>query len=131
MAVGMAPALANEVLNALCRNSALSLLPNAAFWVKLHVGDPGAAGTANPAGNTTRQQMTFGTNAVSGLISNTVLATWATVPATEDYTHWSGWTLAAGGTFLWSGTTAANPVMVGDDFVAAIGDLDLTLSVAA
>lgn len=40
-------------------------------WVKLHTGDPGAAGTSNAATNTARQQVTFGAAAASGAISNT------------------------------------------------------------
>lgn len=131
MAVGLSAALANEINNALFRNSALTLLPNGAVWVKLHVGDPGAAGTANPAVETDRVQGTFGTNSASGLISNTAALTWAAVAGAEDYTHFSAWTASTGGTFLFSGTITANAVLVGDDFVIPIGDLDFQLGIAA
>lgn len=58
MAVGLASAIVNSMLNALARN--VTWTQPAAFWVKLHTGDPGSAGTANAAGNTTRKQATFG-----------------------------------------------------------------------
>ena len=53
------------------------------------------------------------------------------VDTAEDYTHWSGWTLVTAGVFLVSGTVTANAVLVGDQFTIPIGDLDLSLSVAA
>jgi hypothetical protein len=122
---------ANKILDAIAR--AVNYTAPTAFWVKLHIGDPGAAGTANPAVNTTRKQATFGSGAASGLISNTVALTWTTgeVTGTEDYTHWSGWTLSSGGTFLCSGLMTANAVVIADEFTIPIGDLDLSLGVAA
>lgn len=131
MAVGLAAALANEILNAICRNAALTTLPQAALWVQLHVGDPGAAGTANVAAETDRIQGTFGTNAAGGLISNTAVLTWSGVAGAEDYTHWSAWTASTSGTFRFSGLMTSNAVLVGDDFVIPIGDLDVSFGVAA
>jgi hypothetical protein len=72
MATGFAASVSNDVLDALCLNGSLSTLPLAALWIKLHTGDPGAAGTANAATNTTRKQATFGTPASGGAIANTV-----------------------------------------------------------
>ena len=105
-------------------------------WQKLHVGDPGAAGTANPAGNTTRQQATYGAPAAGPVastrgISNTNALSWTSVPSTEDYTHVSTWTASTGGTFGFSGTVTANPVTAGDTFTIPIGDLDVYFPVAA
>lgn len=133
MAVGLAPAVANDILDALARNDALTTLPVATFFVKLHTADPGAAGATAPAGNTTRKQVTFGAAAAGGAISNTVAISWTSgeVTTSEDYTHWSGWTASTAGTFLCSGTVTANPVTAGDQFTIPIGDLDLTLTVAA
>ncbi|MFB4320656.1 hypothetical protein [Actinomadura sp. 21ATH] len=129
MAVGFAPATANAILNALCRNVAWT--QPSAVWVKLHIGDPGAAATANPAVETDRIQGTFGSAASGGAISNTAALTWTSVAGAEDYTHFSAWDASTSGNFLFSGTVGANAVMVGDDFVIPIGDLDVTLAVAA
>lgn len=102
---------------------------NAAFYVKLHLGDPGAAGTNNAAANTTRQAVTFGSAAATGTISNTAAVEWTSVPNTETYSHVSFWTASSGGTFLGSddlSSTAA--VTAGDTFRIPVGDLDLSLT---
>lgn len=99
-------------------------------WVKLHIGDPGANGTANPATETTRQQATW-TAAAAGAASNSNLLTWTSVAGTEDYTHFSVWTLNAAGVFGFSGTVTANAVAAGDNFLIAIGNLDVSLVLAS
>ena len=129
MAVGLSAGIANAILDALCRSVAWSEPDE--VWVALHTGDAGAAGTANAATETTRKQATFGTAASAGAISNTVALTWTSVAGTEDYTHFSAWSASAAGTFLFSGTVAANSVTSGDTFSVAIGDLDVSLAVAS
>lgn len=102
---------------------------NAAVYVKLHLGDPGAAGTSNPAVETTRQQATFGVAAATGAISNTVAVEWTNVSTTETYSWVSCWTASSGGTFLGAddlSSTAA--VTAGDTFRIPIGDLDVTVT---
>jgi hypothetical protein len=102
---------------------------NAAVYVKLHLGDPGAAGTSNAAANTTRQAATFGNAAASGAISNTAAVEWTSVSNTETYSHVSFWTASTNGTFLGSddlSSTAA--VTAGDTFRIPIGDLDLSIT---
>ncbi len=128
MATGLAPSVANAFLDAL--GNATNYTAPTQFWVKLHIGDPGAAGTSNAATETTRKQASFGA-ASGGAISNDAALTWTSVAGSEDYTHWSGWSASSGGTFLFSGTVTANAVTAGDTFTAAIGDLDLTLGVAS
>lgn len=129
MTVGLAAATANAILDALARSVAWTEPDE--IWIKLHVGDPGAAGTSNAATETTRKQATFGAGASGGAISNTVALTWTNVAGSEDFTHYSAWTASAAGTFLFSGTVTANAVVTADTFTIPIGDLDLTLSVAA
>ena len=128
MATGFAPAVANAILNALCRGVAWT--PPTAVWIKLHVGDPGASGTANPAVETDRVQATFATPAANGAISNTAALTWTDVAAAEDFTHFSAWDANAAGNFQFSGTISANAVMTGDDFTIPVADLDVGLAVA-
>lgn len=132
MALGLSAAIANDILDALCKNLAISTLPAAAFFVQLHTADPGAAGTTAAAGNATRKAVTFDA-AANGATSNTTAVAWSTseVDTSEDYTHWTGWTAASAGTFLASGTVNANAVTVGDEFQIAAGGLDLSFNIAA
>lgn len=114
----------NGILDAYARAVAYS---NAAVWVKLHTGDPGSAGTANTAANTTRQQATFGTAAASGSIANTVAVTWTSVPNAETYSYLSFWTASTAGTFTGSvALTTARTVAVGDTFTIGVGSLTIT-----
>lgn len=129
MTVGLAAATANAILDALCRS--VTWVEPDATWVQLHVGDPGAVGTANVAVETDRVQATFGNAAVGGALSNTVQLQWLSVAGSEDYTHFSVWTASSGGTFLFSGTITANAVTTGDTFTIPVGDLDVSLVVAA
>jgi uncharacterized membrane protein YgdD (TMEM256/DUF423 family) len=124
MTVGLSSTVANAVLDALCRSAAWT--EPAAVYIQLHTGDPGAAGTANVATETDRQQATFGDAASAGAISNTVALTWTAVAGTEDYTHFSAWDASTSGNFLFSGTMTANAVTTGDTFQIPIGDLDVT-----
>lgn len=130
MATGWAPGIAASVLDGL--GNATNWTAPTAFWIRLHTADPGAAGTTAIAGNDTRKLVSFGA-ASGGTLSNDAAITWTTgeVDTTEDYTHWSAWTASTAGTFLFSGTITANAVTAGDEFTIPIGDLDITLSVAA
>jgi len=118
--------VADAWLDAFARNVSYA---NAAVWVKLHIGDPGAAGTANPAAETTRKQGTFGSAASGGVISNTAAVEWTLVSTTETYTHISLWTASTAGTFLGSDQLSSSAaVTAGDTFRLPIGDLDLNIT---
>lgn len=121
MAVGMVAAEANEDLDAWGAEYT---------WIQLHIGDPGAAGTANVAGETDRVQVTWAA-ASGGVLSNSAQLEWLSVAADEDYTHFSVWTLSAAGSFGGSGTLEANAVEIGMDFRIPAGDLNVSLNVAA
>jgi hypothetical protein len=126
MAIGLAAAMANSMLNALCRNVAWT--QPAAFWVKLHTADPGASGATAAAANTTRQQATFSA-AASGSVTTSGAVAWTNVPNAETYTHVSFWDASTAGTFLGSDDLAvARTVAVGDNFTLAAGSLTLTLT---
>ena len=130
MAVGMAAATANAVLNAYY--NAANITAPTAIWIQLHVGDPGANGTANVATETTRKDVTaVFAAAASGAVTSDTAVTWTNVAGSEDFTHWSLWSASAAGTFYWSGTITANAVTAGDTFTFAVGDIDISLSVAA
>jgi hypothetical protein len=99
-------------------------------WVKLHIGDPGAAGASNVATETTRKQATWG-SAASASKTTTADLVWTGVAGTEDFTHFSLWTASTAGSFGGSGTITANAVTSGDTFTIPTGSLTLTLPVAA
>jgi hypothetical protein len=118
--------VANSWLDAVARAVSYSV---AAVYVKLHLGAPGAAGTSNPAVETTRQAATFGAGAASRAISNTAVIEWLLVSTSETYTHISLWSAVSGGTFLGSDDlSSAAAVTAGDTFRIPIGDLDLTIT---
>lgn len=121
MATGWATTAANSALNTL-----LATYP----WVKLHIGDPGPTMTANPAVETTRQQVSVAA-AAGGSIANSGVFTWTNVAATEQYTHFTAWTLAAGGSPGLSGTVTCDPATAGDTVSVAIAALVASLTVAS
>jgi hypothetical protein len=117
----------NKMLDALVGRTTYTA--NAAYYAKLHTGDPGAAGTSNAAGETTRQAVTFGNAAATGAISNTVAVTWTNLSTSETITHVSFWTANAAGTFLGSDDLpSSKAVNAGDTLTIAIGDVDLTIT---
>lgn len=87
----------------------------AALYAKLHTGDPGEDGTANAAGNTTRQEVQFGASS-NGVISLSNAPSWTNVSTTETYTFVSIWDSATVGNCYGSGALTANPVTAGDTF---------------
>lgn len=111
-------------------NTALDALAAAYPWVKLHIGAPGAAGTSNPATETTRKQTTWAA-ASSASVANSGALNWASVAGTEQYTHFSAWSASTNGTFGFSGSVTANAVTSGDTFNVAIGALTAVLTVAS
>ncbi len=129
MAVGIKDTILNAWLNGLCRNIAWT--QPAAFYVKLHLADPGSAGTTSPAANTTRVVVTFSA-ATGGTITNSAAVTWTNVPNAETYSHVSFWDASVAGTFLGSDDLAtARTVAVGDNFEIPIGDLDIVITPVA
>lgn len=129
MATGLASGQADAILDALCRSVAYS--DPAGFFVKLHTGDPGAAGASNAAGETTRQSVTFSA-ASGGAITNSAAVTWTNVSTTETISHVSFWSANAAGTFLGSDAlNSSRALTAGDTFEIAIGDLDISLGAIA
>lgn len=126
MATGLNSAIADDILDAFT-NTAAWTSPTA-FYVKLHIGDPGSAGTSNTAAESTRKSVTFGASS-GGAISNSVAVTWTSVAATETYSHVSFWDHVTAGVFLGSDDLASTKaVTAGDNAEFAIGDLDITLT---
>ena len=126
MAVGLASGIANSILDALCRS--VTWTEPAAFYVKLHTGDPGSDGTSNAATETDRTLVTFSA-ASGGAITNSADIDWTGVAATETITHISFWDASTAGTFLGSDAlNASASLSAGGDFTIAAGDLDISLT---
>lgn len=129
MPTGLASAIANSILDALCRS--VTWTEPVDFYIKLHLGDPGASGASNPATETTRKQVTFSA-ASGGAITNSNAPSWTSYPAAETVTHVSFWDASSAGNFLGSDALNASKTPgVGDTLTLAAGDLDLTLTVAS
>lgn len=121
MSVGLSATLANAMLAALASGYT---------WVKLHIGDPGPAGTANSALETARKQATWTTPAAGAMETSNALA-WTAVAGSEDYTYYSLWSASTAGTFGHSGLVTADAVVAGNNFTVPIGGLDVTFPLAA
>lgn len=94
----------------------VSFTAPANVYAKLHLGDPGEAGTSNAASNTTRQEVTFGASS-NGVISLATGGAWTNVSAAETYSHVSLWDNSSAGNCLGSGALAASKtVAIGDNF---------------
>ena len=85
-------------------------------YVKLHLGDPGEAGTSNAATETTRKVAAWA-SASSGSIATSATLEWTNVAATETYSHWSMWDASTSGNCLWTGALSSSAaVTAGDTF---------------
>lgn len=125
-APNMAVATINSWLDGLCRSVAWTI--PAAFWVKLHIGNPGTAGTSNPAVETDRIQGTFST-ADNGLIRNSAVLTWPAVSNTETYSYVSFWDSNVAGNFLGSQALASTrTITAGKDFTILVEDITLAIA---
>ena len=118
-----------EGLAAVAANAHLDADWTTYSWIKLHVGAT-AVGTANPATETTRKQVT-GASASAGAKASNVALTWTSVAGSEDYTQFSAWTASTAGTCGWTGSITANPVTAGDTFTVASGSLTASFTVAS
>eukprot|EP00752_Nemacystus_decipiens_P018003 g16136.t1 len=68
-------------------------------WVQIHIGDPGADGTANPATETDRRQISLGTPS-GGVVSNDAVIEWDPVDGAQTPTHASLWTASTAGELM-------------------------------
>lgn len=100
MTVGLGTTtLANRILDHLRGGTAWT--QPSGLYVKLHLGDPGANGTANSSVVVTRSQVTFAA-AASGAIALTGTNPSWSMTATESISHISIWDASTAGNFLWS-----------------------------
>ena len=124
MAVGLNPASAS----ATGANAIVNGLVN--LWIQLHTGDPGAAGTANVATETTRKQISLA-DASGGSATNNALIEWVSIAGSQDASHFSLWTASTAGTFEFSGEIIADPYTAGNTYAIAVGDLTVAVTTVA
>jgi hypothetical protein len=114
----------DKILDKVLRNTDFTVT---GVYVKLHIGDPGEAGTGNPAAETTRKVATFSA-ASGGAATTSADVSWTAVSTTETYSHISLWDAVTAGNCLWVGPLAvAKAVTAGDTFTLPAGDIDVTL----
>ena len=104
----------NELIDHILGTGAYTAPSN--VYVKLHLGDPGEAGTANPAAETTRTVATFSA-ASGGSADLSATVSWTSVSNSETYSHWSLWDASTAGTALLYGALDSTvAVTAGDNF---------------
>jgi len=117
--------VANSWLDAVFNATSYS---EAGVFAKLHLGDPGSAGTSNPAAETTRQAVSCSA-AASRAITSDANTEWTNVSATETYSHISIWDANSAGNFLGRDDLSSTaPVTAGDTFRIPTGDFDASVT---
>jgi phage gp29-like protein len=127
MATGLSAYLCNSFLDALGNNTSYAVTQ---VYIKLHVGDPGAAGTSNAATETTRKIVSFGA-ASAGAITSDADISWTNIAGSQDATHFTAWDNISAGNFLFSGTITGNAYTAGDTYTISSGNLSASLTVAS
>jgi hypothetical protein len=127
MATGISSYLANAWLNALGNATSFSVTTP---YVKLHVGDPGAAGTSNAATETTRKSVSFAA-ASNGALASDADVSWTNIAGSQDATHFTAWDNETAGNFLFSGTITGNAYTAGDTYTISSAGLTVSLTVAS
>jgi hypothetical protein len=127
MATGLSSYLADAFLDAVGNDTAYSATN---VYVKLHVGDPGADGTANPAEEITRKLASFAA-ASAGTLTTDAQISWTNIAGSEDATFFSVWDNLTAGNFLFSGVISGNPYTAGDTYVIEAGSLTASLTIAS
>ena len=127
MATGLSAYLCNSFLDALGNNTSYAVTQ---VYIKLHVGDPGAAGTSNAATETTRKSVSFGA-ASTGAIASDADISWTNIAGSQDATHFTAWDNISAGNFLFSGTITGNAYTAGDTYTISSGNLTASLTLAS
>lgn len=109
MTVGVSTAnVANKWLDAI-RASGTTFTVVAGTYVKLHTGDPGAAGGSNAAaGDTTRKAVTQSAASGGAIAQNGTAPVWTNGGTSETISHISVWDASSAGNFLYSVALSAS-----------------------
>lgn len=108
--------LANAWLNTLRGGAAgTTFTAPAVMAVKLHIGDPGAAGTANASANTTRVAITMAAAAGGSMASSNTPSWAAWASGAETITHITLWDSTTAGSFYYSVALNASKAVTNGD----------------
>lgn len=107
MTVGLASATANSYLNVF-RNTTYTAITS--VFVKLHIGDPGAAGTTNPSAVTTRNAIVWSA-ASGGSMALSTLSGFS-MTTSETISHISLWDNVSAGNFLQSAALSVSQAVI-------------------
>jgi hypothetical protein len=129
MADNVSSGVANSILALILNGTAFAGFSTP--YVQLHTGAPGAAGTANVAGNNTRVASGAFAAPAGGSTTNSAAINWTSVSTSETYSHVSLWSAVSGGTFICSGSIAASAITAGQNFQIAAGAMTVSLPVAS
>ena len=127
MAHGISAYLGNAWMNALGNATSFSV---AQPYVKLHTNDPGTAGTAFPATETTRKAVSFSAASAGALTSDADIS-WTNITGSQDATHFTCWDNLTAGNFLFSGSIVAGAYTAGDTYTISAGNLTVSLTLAS
>jgi hypothetical protein len=102
---------ANKVLNHMLR--AVASTAPAGQFVKLHIGDPGSAGTANASSVTTRPALTYAAASAGACALTGTPPSWPSWAGTspETVSDISVWDASSAGVFQYSIALTANKVV--------------------
>ena len=127
MAHGISAYLGNSWMDALGNNTSFAV---AQPYIKLHTNDPGTAGTASPATETTRKAVSFSAATAGGLTSDADVS-WTNIAGSQDATHFTCWDNISAGNFLFSGAIVAGAYTAGDTYTISAGNLTVSLTLAS
>jgi hypothetical protein len=107
MTVGLSATVANSFLNNY-RNTAVTA--KAAVYMKLHIGDPGAAGATNAAAVTTRNAVTWAAASGGSMVLSSISG--YSMTTGETISHVSFWDDPTAGNFLQSAALTASQAVI-------------------
>jgi hypothetical protein len=107
MTVGLAAASANSILN-VYRNTAYAAITT--VYMKLHIGDPGAAGTTNPSAVTTRNAVTWAAASGGSMALSSISG--YSMTTGETISHVSFWDNSTAGNFLQSASLTSSQAVI-------------------
>jgi hypothetical protein len=83
------------------------------LWLKLHTGDPSAAGTANAAaGDTSRKQATMASASAGSKAMTGTAGPWTNAGTSETIAALSGWTASSAGSVTMTTALSASQAWV-------------------
>jgi len=139
MTVGIEATLRESMLDWIC-NIGTPTRPTDTYYLQWHIADPGAAGTTSistalPNRDALAGPTPFweaGASGTDGVVQNAKAGESAAAGGADTISHFSVWSAATLGTFLFSGTvTTPQVVASGGKLTYAIGALTVTLNGAA